>query len=89
MHQYVLKKEWKKTVELIEKWADNSKIAAIISFGSNAIREDFADSIDYQMYIPQVVRKIVKYVQIFFKVQTNQIVKQLVKKSLSFVLRII
>ena len=29
------------------KWANNSKIAAIINFGSNAIREDFANSIDY------------------------------------------
>jgi len=32
---------------LIEKWADKSEIATIIGFDGNAIREGFADSIDY------------------------------------------
>ena len=41
-----------KTVELIEKWADNSEITDLISFDGNAIREDFANSIDYWIYTP-------------------------------------
>ena len=36
------------------------------------------------MYPPRVIGKAIKHVQMYFKVQTNQIVKQLVEKELEF-----
>ena len=49
-----------KIVDLIKKWVDKSKIAVIIGFDRDAIREEFYDTIDYWMYPLRVIRKVVK-----------------------------
>ena len=73
-----------KIVDLINKWAYKSEIDAIIGFDGDTIRQEFEDTIDYWMYPLRVIRKVVKRVQVYFKVQTNNTVKELVEKELQY-----
>ena len=57
-----------KTITLIQKWADNSDISAVISFDGNIIREKFGEEINYQIYLVRVIRIQVRKVQMYFKV---------------------
>ena len=49
-----------KIVDLIKKWVDKSEINVIIRFNGNTIYQEFEDTIDYLMYPPRVIRKVVK-----------------------------
>ena len=73
-----------KLVDLIGKWAGKSEITAIIRFDGNAIQEDFTNTIDNQICLLRVIGKAVKRVQMYFKVQIYQIVKELVEKELIY-----
>ena len=69
---------------LINKWADMGDILALIDFEGNKMREGFNDEIDNWLYLVRVIGKEVRKVYIFFKVQTQSKVIELVHKQKEF-----
>ena len=60
----------KKVVILVKNWAKDGSIIGVIEFDITTRCEIFQE-IDQQAYNPRVVRKNVKKIQIFFKVQIS------------------
>ena len=72
-----------KVIEIIVKWTNKGETAAIIDFDRNITREDF-DNINKQLYKPRVIGIKVKKMQIFFTVQIQKTVFELVQKEIKF-----
>ena len=65
------------------KWENNGDIAAVIDFDGNAIREEF-DNLNKWVYQPRIIGTKVKKVQMFFTVQTQKTIFELVQKEIKF-----